>query len=228
MHIATLNIQHGGGKRIKPILEFLKELNSDVIVLTEYHLDDQGLGARLRDIGYSHQQAGSALPKENSVFIASRESFEVIGTSQRIASVKLKDFILFGVYFPQGEAKRDVYDRLKREVADCTSPALVIGDFNTGIHYLDETGKSFICAESFESLKNLGLIDSWRSRNPNTVEFSWYSNQGNGFRIDHAFCSESLNSKVINIFYNPTPREQKFSDHSALEIEINLNPPMEI
>ena len=218
MKIVTLNIQHGGGRRIAPIIEFLNQLNADLIVLTEYHLDDKNLGKQLVELGYQHQVAGSSLPKENSVLIVSKEPFKVLSASQRIVSVRLKELVLFGVYFPQGDEKYPVYKKLKTEVKEAGSSVLVLGDFNTGLHYIDEAGKTFACADSFESLKDVGLIDSWRSRNLEVKEFSWFSSQGNGFRIDHAFCSESLDKEISSIEYIHTPREMKFSDHSALAL----------
>jgi len=221
MRVATFNIQHGGGKRIAPIIEFLKELNADLVVLTEYRLDDKGLSKNLLELGYKHQVAGSAFAKENSVLIISKDAFKVLGASQRIVSVSLNNGLaLFGVYFPQGGEKLPVYNKLKIEVEGVGSRVLVLGDFNTGTHYIDEAGKTFACADSFESLKDVGLIDSWRTRNPTTKEFSWFSSQGNGFRIDHVFCSKSLDQEVLNIEYIHTPREMKFSDHSALVVEL--------
>jgi len=221
MKLVTLNIQHGGGRRIAPIVEFLLQLNADLLVLTEYHLDDKNLAKQLAGLGFEHQVSGSSLLKENSVLIASKEPFEVLSASQRIVSVVLTDLMIFGVYFPQGDEKYPVYKKLKGQVKESEYPALVLGDFNTGLHYIDEAGKTFACVESFESLKDVGLVDAWRARNPTTKEFSWFSGQGNGFRIDHAFCSESLDHKVRSIGYIHTPREEKFSDHSALVLVLD-------
>ena len=220
MKIISLNIQHGGGRRIAAILEFLAQSNADVIVLSEYQLDDKNLGQQLMELGYRHQVAGSTLPKENSVLIVAKEPFDVLGVSQRIVSVKLNQLVLFGVYFPQREEKYPVFKTLKSEVKAAGSSVIIIGDFNTGLHYLDEASKTFICADSFESLQDVGLIDSWRTRHPTVKEFSWFSNQGNGFRIDHAFCTESLDQEVSAIEYIHAPREMKFSDHSALALEL--------
>ena len=222
MVITTLNLQHGGGRRITPIVEFLGVLNSDVLVLTEYHSDDRGLGKKLFELGYKSQVSGGNQPKENTVLIASKVAFEIFQSTQRICSVRLKEFLLFGVYFPQGEAKRPVFNQLKNGVNQAKLPTLVIGDFNTGIHYLDEAGKSFICSDSFKSLSDGDLVDSWRSRNIDEREFSWYSAQRNGFRIDHVFCSKSLDQKVLDVRYLHDPRVKKITDHSALSISLNL------
>lgn len=228
MKIVTLNIQHGGGKRISPIIAFLKQLNADLIVLTEYRLDDKNLGKQLVELGYKNQIAGNAQSKENSVLIVSKVAFEVLSTSQRIVSVRLNDIVIFGVYFPQGDEKRPIYMKLKDGVMDAGSLVLVLGDFNTGLHYIDEAGKTFACADSFESLKDVGLVDSWRTRHPTTKEFSWFSSQGNGFRIDHVFCSELLEQKVSNIEYIHSPRESKITDHSALVVEVSVGLPTEL
>jgi len=214
MKIITLNIQHGGGRRTAAIVEFLAQSNADAIVLSEYQLDDKNLGQQLMELGYRHQIAGSTLPKENSVLIVAKEPFDVIGVSQRIVSVRLNQLVLFGVYFPQREEKYPVFKALKNGVKAAGSSVIIIGDFNTGLHYIDEAGKTFICADSFESLQDVGLIDSWRSRHPTTKEFSWFSSQGNGFRIDHAFCTESLDQEVSAIEYIHVSVRSAPSSHS--------------
>jgi len=96
---------------------------------------------------------------------------------------------------------------------------IIIGDFNTGAHKLDESGSTFYCAEQFDQLSSAGLIDSWRTRNPLLREFSWYSNAGNGFRIDHAFSSSIADGGIQRIYYNHEPRDSGITDHSALVVE---------
>ena len=97
---------------------------------------------------------------------------------------------------------------------------LVIGDFNTGNFYEDEKNATFSCTREFNELKVNGLIDSWRSRNKDIKEFSWYSHAGNGFRIDHIFSTPIINDRIKDIYYSHNEREQKISDHSAMIVEI--------
>jgi hypothetical protein len=44
------------------------------------------------------------------------------------------------------------------------APFLFVGDWNTGTHRLDETGKTFVCPEYFGRLSMLGWTDVWRHR----------------------------------------------------------------
>ena len=73
-------------------------------------------------------------------------------------------------------------------------PFLLVGDLNTGAHRVDETGKTFVCAEHFGKLSAPGWTDMWRHHNPGATEWTWYSKlnggaRGNGFRLDHAFAT---------------------------------------
>jgi hypothetical protein len=45
-------------------------------------------------------------------------------------------------------------------------PLLFVGDWNTGAHRLDETGKTFVCAEHLGTLSTLGWRDLWRHPTP--------------------------------------------------------------
>jgi len=101
--------------------------------------------------------------------------------------------------------------------------SLLIGDFNTGRHFLDEQKKTFHCAEYFDRLQDIGWIDSWRSRNEKTREFSWFRNAGNGFRLDHAFASSELNVRIESVGYNHIVRETGLSDHSAMIVDVASN-----
>jgi len=71
-------------------------------------------------------------------------------------------------------------------------------------------------------MERSGLIDSWRWRNPDEREFSWYSHLGNGFRIDHIFCTESMHQTLTKMGYDHLPRTSKETDHSAMVAEFNL------
>jgi exonuclease III len=102
---------------------------------------------------------------------------------------------------------------------------LLVGDWNTGLHRLDETGKAFVCAEHFGKLSTLGWTDMWRHHHPGETEWTWYSKlkggvRGNGFRLDHAFATPSLMRRITSCRYSHAPREAGVSDHSALIVEV--------
>jgi exonuclease III len=80
--------------------------------------------------------------------------------------------------------------------------------------------------KQFEDLLAQGWIDAWRSRFPEAREFTWLSpGYKNGFRLDHAFVSPSLNKRVTEVCYSHREREEKITDHSVMLIELKSTPP---
>jgi exonuclease III len=100
-------------------------------------------------------------------------------------------------------------------------PSILIGDFNTGKHYIDEKGKTFYCAKHFCQLETVGWIDAWRQHHGDRKEFTWFSNANNGFRVDHAFVSPTLFPRVRKVWYSHRERELKISDHSVLLLDLD-------
>lgn len=228
MRLVSLNIRHGGGTRIPGLVKYLRKLDADVIVLTEFreNANANQLRSSLAAQGLTHFTTASTLPKENSVCIFSNAEFSsrtypILGhDAHRLISTYFNSLAILGVYFPQNRDKARLFQfLLDREYQPIEEAHIIIGDFNTGLHGIDESGKTFYCADQFAALPSAGLVDSWRIRNPEVKEYSWYSSAGNGFRIDHAFSSLAANSRIQSIYYDHTPRLSKITDHSALIME---------
>jgi exodeoxyribonuclease-3 len=231
VRILCWNIRHGGGSRASLVAERIIDQNPDIAIVTEFRNNQAGkaLKRALADAGLTHAASPDAMPNCNTVLVASNSNFKTdvmpsLGPeSYRVICAKFNDLVLFGFYFPGNNAKRPIFE----VICDLNSKylagkSLLIGDFNTGRHYLDEQGATFIAAEYFDKLEGKGWIDSWRSRNPESREFSWLSQIGNGFRIDHAFASPSLNSKITNIQYSHQVRLDGISDHSMLLLDLEF------
>ena len=114
---------------------------------------------------------------------------------------------------------------LRAARARLNEPFLFIGDWNTGAHRIDETGKTYVCSEHFCQLSDLGWTDVWRHHNPGRTEWTWYSTlrggvRGNGFRLDHCFATPSLLPRIGSCRYSHKEREARVSDHSMLIVEI--------
>lgn len=229
MKLITLNIRHGGGKRVPLILEYLQAQDADVIVLTEFRENSNAIAlrARLSESGFWFFAGASTAAKENSVCVFSRQPFvprtyAELGAQDRhrLISAHFDGVAVYGVYFSQNKAKASLFQFLAAGGHRPTETDFyIIGDVNTGLHFRDEERATFYCTEEFEELIESGVIDSWRSRNPETKEFSWYSNHGNGFRIDHVFSSRDADAKIQSVYYDQTPREEGVTDHSALVVE---------
>ena len=167
--ITTWNIRHGGGSRLQQITAVLDGYsNSDVLVITEYRPNKNGKAIRafLEEKGYGHQFATVTEEKKNGVLVASRLEFEaktdtrLAEHSHRVAKVQFEGFTLYGCYFPQQKEKQKVFDYLIDECAN-SDRSIITGDINTGLHFIDEKGKSFYCADALHEL-NQAMPDAYR------------------------------------------------------------------
>ena len=230
MRIVSWNIRHGGGTRIDAILRCVAEYRPDVLVLVEFRQGQGGdkLRGGLSAQGLSEQAVASAGPKQNSVLLASRKPFETltlpgidVGDAHRVVGASFGELDVHGFYFSLGEQKRPLWRSLLAAVPSLLSrPALLVGDFNTGRHRVDEKGATFHCADDFEALLAAGMIDGWRHFHGDAIAETWLSNYGNGFRLDHAFVSPLLLPRLKSADYSHVERASKISDHSLLIVDL--------
>lgn len=99
-------------------------------------------------------------------------------------------------------------------------PCVLIGDLNAGRHHIDEAGATFTCTRLMGELAAMGYIDAWRAVHAEKREFSWFSHEGEGFRIDHAIVSGALKNRVKACWYSHSEREQNLSDHSVMVLDL--------
>ena len=235
MRIATLNIRQGGGKRVVGLTSFVSALNPDCLLLTECRNNQSGneLREQLSHLGFSYQTELSGDPRINQLRWFSKHPFEVMRLTasrpesdrleQRVIGIELAGLSLIGVYFPQRKLKAPFFEYLLSSFnADQIGDAMLVGDFNTGLHGKDEQGKTFLCTEGFERLLKAGWVDAWRSRNPEAREYSWFSNKGNGFRIDHALCTESMDRAISSVSYRQDTLSRGISDHACLVMDLTI------
>lgn len=235
IRIATLNIRQGGGNRVVGLASFLSALNPDCLLLTEFRNNPSGheLSARLAHLGLSHQTQLSGDPRINQLRWFSKHPFATMRLAadrqaldrfdQRVIGIECAGLSLIGVYFPQRKLKAPFFEYLHSTfTVDQIGHALLMGDFNTGLHETDEQGKTFFCTEGFERLLKAGWVDAWRARNPHAMEYSWYSNKGNGFRIDHALCTAGLDRAITHVSYRQDTLSKGLSDHACLVMDLTL------
>lgn len=228
MKITTWNLQHGGGKRINSIITSLKEnIDTDLFILTEFRNNSGSelIKRELIESGYTCLYTVDCPPTVNSVLIASKTEFsstsfeELEEHKNRIIKLENSSFTIYGCYFPLNEHKRKVFEFLLNEIDKNTTKNIIItGDYNTGKHFQDEKGATFIDSGYLNKFEEKGLIDVWRNLNPDKKEYSWYSSAGNGFRLDHFYIHSQLNDQVVNCYYEHKYRENKISDHSMMSL----------
>lgn len=230
MVITTWNLRQGGLSNMNKIVQVLSEnRDSDILVLTEFrnNTKKEFLINSLIKIGYDFFYFSTTKTKTNSVLIASKENYEIEyfeelnNHKERVLKIKTPNFLLYGCYFPQQELKKIIFEFLLDQIHQNPNEKIIItGDLNTGRHYIDEKGASFKCAEYFDKLEDIGMIDAFRFLNGSIKEYSWYSNAGNGFRIDHFFVSTNLKNSLTKCYYKHNCRENNISDHSLMSLDV--------
>jgi len=231
LKITTWNLRHGGGKRVDAIIEGLNNhSDTDVLMLTEFRNSNNKeiLIAGLKKKDFNFFQNIDVDPKLNSVLIASKYKFDSIDFPkleehyQIVIKINLEEFIIYGCYFPNMKLKKKVFEFLHSEIKkNGTKNLIITGDFNTGKHLLDEKGSTLMFANYFDIFEDEGLIDAWRHLHQERREFSWHSNKGNGFRLDHLFVGENLKDLIKECYYDHKLREDNISDHSLMTLVLD-------
>jgi exonuclease III len=224
----ALNVRNGGGSRVAAICQFLEGHQPDVIVLTEWRDNPSGHDfiAWMESKEFYHAALNDGRTP-NGICVAARPPFESISmtpadSAGALMLVRFQDWTLLASYFPQRKAKGRFFSACKEiAAAHPETPFLILGDLNTGNQLADKSpnGAPYLCAEGFDALRSeAGLVDLWRRSNgPDACEWTWLSNQNNGFRIDHAFGNEPF-VRLLQpaCIYDHLPRAEKTSDHSAI------------
>ena len=244
MKLLAWNIQHGGGARLARIVEELSAHDADVIAVTEFRArPGKVLRDALRERGWPHVETTNPPENRNGVAVFSRTPVVRVRpcpapeAGERWLDIDLPEYG-FGVgvlhimaagsgkTHPTNIAKARFWDAvLTAAEARLHEPFLFVGDWNTGAHRLDESGKTFVCAGQFGKLSGMGWSDLWRRQNSGPTEWTWYSKlkggvRGNGFRLDHAFATPGLRPRIRSCHYSHTEREAGISDHSIVIVEI--------
>lgn len=221
------NIQQGGGSRVRGIINFIIRQKAHIVVLSEFRNNDSGLFIRqkLLENGYHFQTVSLEPSDTNSVLIASRlaSNSRLFVTSgldhaHTVIAADFPAFHLYGVYLPH-KKKHKLFELLQKEVED-HSPALVMGDFNTGKNFIDQKGDSFWYTSELKSFEETGMIDAFRYVQGDVEAYSWFSHQGNGYRYDHIYVNEDLLPVIKNCDYLHEAREKKLSDHSPMILDL--------
>lgn len=191
--------------------------------------------------GYSGVAIFSKKPADNIVVGCGIEKYDFEG---RIIRADFGDLTILNCYFPSGtsgtarqdfkyEFLDDFFDwieELKRE----RPKLIIVGDYNIAhteadIHNPKSNKKSsgFLPEERAWMTKwfDSGFTDAFRFRNPETIEYSWWSYRANsrannkGWRIDYQSVSNNLKEKIIKAYQM---NDAVHSDHCPVCLEIDI------
>ena len=158
----------------------------------------------------------------------------------RVITLEMPDFYLVCVYVPNSQdgLKRLDYrmrweDDLRNYLNHLDKGVIVCGDLNVAHNEIDLKNPSsnhhnagFTDEEraKFSEWLDNGYIDTWRSLNPNTVKYSWWSyrfharENNAGWRIDYFIVSSSLKDRIRHAEIH---NDIFGSDHCPVELIIS-------
>ena len=241
----------------KDFLKSMEQLDADVLLLQETKLsEDQRTDEMLLVDGYDSHWAYSSVKKGYSgvaaytrpvpVAVAPGIGIERFDNEGRILELDFEDFILFNVYFPNGQMsderlqyKMDFYEAFFAHADQLRQKGrslVITGDFNTAHNEIDlknpkpnskRSGFLPVEREVLDQLVERGYVDTFRHFNPETVKYSWWSYRFNarannaGWRIDYFFVTQDIIDKgwVTRTFID---NDILGSDHCPVGVELTL------
>lgn len=166
------------------------------------------------------------------------DDFDNEGRTQILETL---DFYLINAYFPNSRADLSRLDykiefneamwKMAKKL-EKKKPVIITGDFNVAHEEIDlarpkqnegESGFTAEERESFSDLLKLGFTDTFRSLNPDKIQYSWWSFRAGarirnvGWRIDY-FCVSAKLKKTLKKAY--ILDKITASDHAPIGLEI--------
>lgn len=236
--ILSWNILQGGGRRASNVIKTIADHEPDIVCLQEfrrgYSADDIEDGLKAMGMKYIHIPDTSET-QEHTLVIASKYGFDAAPFLSKpnkplhileayFSQESLGfEFSLINIHFPQKKAQVPLFKALREDSESLLKMnSMIIGDMNCGIPFIDSDTKSFYATKHFQELQHIGWIDSWRTRHETAAEFTWVSARtGNRFRYDQCLSSLEMDNRIKSIEYNHHPREERYSDHSLMVLEID-------
>ena len=238
----------------KEALRWIDEREPDILCLQEIKATKEQIPDDLFSLKYTHLNVNSADKKgysgtatfslQEAAYTHNRHEID-LGREGRIVEQDFGDFILFNVYFPNGQkdeerlaVKMKFYDDF---LAHCNAlrgegrSIVICGDVNTAHREIDlknpkanakTSGFLPIEREWMDKLIENGYIDTFRYvHGDKEEEYSWWSYRSGaraknvGWRIDYFFISDDLAEVLEDAFIL---QEITGSDHCPVGIRLAL------
>lgn len=245
LRLMTVNVQHAAADRSRRQAEWLaRQELADVLVLTEagYNASSQALTTGLTERGYSFVLAlpsASGRPDFRTILASRTAALEPVrfdvGLDHRAPAVHVRigahTVGLLGLYVPSRADlvkkrgfQNEVAGALPQLLEQFPGPMVVCGDLNVLEPGHTPHHRTFRTWEYgfYQGFSKAGLCDAFRHMHPDTVEHSWFSHSGSGYRYDHIFVSAAHAGSVLLCEYMHEPRELGLTDHSAMLLRLSL------
>ena len=253
MRLISWNVNGIRAAHKKGFLEWFESEHPDVLCLQETKAHESQLPTALKDVegyhvwfsqperkGYSGVALYSRQEPRSVTFGLGVERFDSEG---RTVVADYDDFVLLGIYFPNGKRsadrlryKMEFYDSFLEYVDDLRRKGrnvVVCGDVNTAHKEIDlarpkenEKISGFLPQERawMDTFLDHGYVDTFRQFNQEPGNYSWWDTMTRarernvGWRIDYFFADADLAPNLTNAFILP---DVMGSDHCPVGIEIS-------
>lgn len=241
----------------KDFKQAVEVMSPDILLLQETKIQGHQRTDEMVDLGSFQSHWSYSLVKKGYSGVAAysqpvprvvRDGFgiERFDSEGRVLELDYGDFVLFNVYFPNGQSdeerlqyKLDFYEDFFKYTDDLKSRGrslIITGDFNTAHNEIDlknpqsnkdRSGFLRIERDVLDDIVARGYVDTFRHFYPDTVQYSWWSYRFNarknnaGWRIDYFFVTQDLieNKKITDSFIL---NDIFGSDHCPVGIEVDF------
>lgn len=231
MKLVSWNVNGLRAVAKKNFRQVIEAMDADVFCIQESKLQARQLDEALRDIpgytsywshcslkkGYSGVGAWSRIAPASVRYGIGIDAYDAEG---RILELDLGDFVLFNIYFPNGQMSdarleykldfyRDFFD-YANQLKDAGRSLVITGDYNTAHNEIDlknpranahTSGFLRVERDWLDAIEAAGYVDTFRHLYPERVQYSWWSYRSRarernaGWRIDYFFVSRDLVDK---------------------------------
>ncbi|MEM0939944.1 MAG: exodeoxyribonuclease III [Bacteroidota bacterium] len=254
IHLVSWNVNGIRAIVKKDFIKDVKEMDPDILCLQETKGQPEDVKTALQLLpayeivvnsskarkGYS----GTAiLSKKKIIEVFYDMGIEEFDQEGRIIAAELDYFFVVTVYTPNsGEGMkrldyREQWDQAFREYIiglEEKKPVIICGDLNVAHTEIDiarakenynkASGFTQTEIDGLEALLNEGYIDTFRSKYPEEIKYSWWNykyrarERNVGWRIDYFLASEKLKHRIEDaLIYN----EYNGSDHCPIGLKIS-------
>ena len=253
MKILSWNINGIRSAHKKGFMDWFAKVQPDILCLQEVRAELDQIPEDIREIpgyqcfwnpadrkGYSGTGIITRIPPEEVNLGMGDPEFDCEG---RMVQLVFKNWVLNGVYFPNGsngDARLDYKLRFYDSFLENSNSwikrgkhVVTLGDYNTCHKEIDiarpkenEGNSGFLPIERawMDKYVENGYVDTFRLLNPDMKDiYTWWSNRGGarsrniGWRIDYCFVDQGMTGKVVQANIHDLVEG---SDHCPISIEL--------
>ena len=208
---------------VQPDILCLQETKARTDQLTSRLLDDHGYYAFWHSAERPGYSGVATFCREEPLYVQKGLGIEKFDREGRVLITEHEDFLLYNIYFPNGQRDRErldykleFYEKLLvilDEQVESGMNVVVAGDWNTAHREIDlarpkdnENTSGFLPEERalIDKYIEHGYVDTFRLFHPEPERYSWWTyrfgarTRNIGWRIDYFFVNENFADRVMD------------------------------